>query len=440
MKTWERIIGIVSAIVLSIGVVSGLSPTRPFVQPCDGEVVIDTETGEPQGVKLTAAKIPAEEYEEYGVSEQTETAYILTAALYPEDAGNQEVDWTVAFADYITESEGEWATGKTVTDYVMITPTSDGALTAVVENVKEFGRSIIVTVTSRDNPEAYASCRIEYQQKIFSCNLHFEDEYYFSSEATELSVAPTLSTFKNAYISGFVNSSQSFTKKSEVFLSLYVTPTEEFKAAIENAGFDSSALMSYKCYKGCVFGNFFDRVWGEAFYGNDEEKKNAFISVIEEYSGYAYQITVLDQLHPGCGSEYYIRLDSSLLRDNPPAESWRSVTYKIAGSEELVSDKFSWLLDSKGNYPLFYKKGVGARVSDLLGLAQISESIDGENYAYIPVSDPSDSNHSACFLGWYLDTECTNPFDGEISWETTDDIVLYAKIEEERESNWTGWF
>ena len=53
-----------------------------------------------------------------------------------------------------------WASGKTVTDYVTVTPTSDGALTANVECKQAFGEQIKVTVTSRENTNVYASCTV----------------------------------------------------------------------------------------------------------------------------------------------------------------------------------------------------------------------------------------------------------------------------------------
>ena len=59
-----------------------------------------------------------------------------------------------------------WANGKSVTDYVTVTPSADGALTAVVTNLGEFGEQIKVTVTSRGNPSASAECTVDYIQKV----------------------------------------------------------------------------------------------------------------------------------------------------------------------------------------------------------------------------------------------------------------------------------
>lgn len=82
----------------------------------------------------------------------------LTATPHPENATYTDVDWDIEFAN----PDSEWASGKNVTDYVTVTPTKDGALTADVKCLQEFGEQIIVTVKSRSNPEAYATCIVDY--------------------------------------------------------------------------------------------------------------------------------------------------------------------------------------------------------------------------------------------------------------------------------------
>ena len=72
------------------------------------------------------------------------------------------MDWSVAFVD----PSSSWASGKSVTNYVTVTPTSDGALTANVECKQAFGEQIKVTVTSRENANATASCMVDYAQRV----------------------------------------------------------------------------------------------------------------------------------------------------------------------------------------------------------------------------------------------------------------------------------
>ena len=95
----------------------------------------------------------------------------LTATVSPETADNKAVDWAASFVD----PSSSWASGKTVTDYVTVTPASDGALIANVNCLKAFGEQIKVTVTSRVNPEAKAECTLDYARRILDTALYHED-------------------------------------------------------------------------------------------------------------------------------------------------------------------------------------------------------------------------------------------------------------------------
>ena len=97
-------------------------------------------------------------------AENAETAAGITvqATIEPADADNKAVDWAVSFVN----PASEWASGKTVTDYVTVTPESDGSLTATVKCLKAFGEQIKITVTSRDNSAATASCTADYYRRL----------------------------------------------------------------------------------------------------------------------------------------------------------------------------------------------------------------------------------------------------------------------------------
>ena len=86
----------------------------------------------------------------------------LKATIDPDTAANQTVDWNVSFVN----PSSSWANGKTVTDYVTVTPMSDGALTATVQCLKAFGEQIKITVTSRANAYATAECMVDYARRI----------------------------------------------------------------------------------------------------------------------------------------------------------------------------------------------------------------------------------------------------------------------------------
>lgn len=100
----------------------------------------------------------------------------LEATAEPSYATKTAVDWTVSF----TNPDSEWATGKTVTDYVTITPTEDGSLTATLECLQPFGEQIIVNVISRENATVNDSCPLEYMRRVESVSLKVGDDYVFT--------------------------------------------------------------------------------------------------------------------------------------------------------------------------------------------------------------------------------------------------------------------
>lgn len=158
-------------IVLLAGVVGAwvllLKPEESKPEPEEGGAII-TEV-ESHGMKLMSTRIAPEDYDEYGISPMAETAYQLTATITPENATNKAVDWTIAFVN----PSSEWASGKTVTDYVTVTPTSDGALTANVECLQAFGEQVRVTVTSRDNTSVKANATVDYTEKLSAVKATF---------------------------------------------------------------------------------------------------------------------------------------------------------------------------------------------------------------------------------------------------------------------------
>ena len=184
-----------------------------------------------------STKIAAADYEEYGVSPMAETAYQLTATITPEYATNQAVDWSVAFDN----PSSAWATGKTVTDYVTVTPTSDGALTANVECLQDFGEQIIVTVTSRDNAEATASCTVDYAKRIERVTISTGAGYTMSTTSLstgmkDSTTATTSYTVDYTYSDYTINDTFTVTATAQLG-SAFLTGVKDY--ATENASMDT---------------------------------------------------------------------------------------------------------------------------------------------------------------------------------------------------------
>ena len=165
------VIAMVLVAILSIGLLCALfiqpQEGEPEAEPKDGAVI--SETAE-HGVSLMSAKIAPAAYAVNGVSALADTAYILTASVEPDYAGEKTFDWSIKFED----GSSSWANGKSVTDYVTVTPASDGADTATVECKQAFGERILVTCTSRDYTGLSATCTVDYAQRITGMDVMLE--------------------------------------------------------------------------------------------------------------------------------------------------------------------------------------------------------------------------------------------------------------------------
>lgn len=118
--------------------------------------------GEEHGLKMAVAKLAANEYENYGISPLAETAYTLTAVVDTPLDANKVVDWSI----YWNDDNSSWAKGKTVADYVTITPSADGALTATLSCLQAFAEKISIQCSSRIDASKYAICTIDYAKRL----------------------------------------------------------------------------------------------------------------------------------------------------------------------------------------------------------------------------------------------------------------------------------
>ena len=169
-KVWQ-IIGVavlcaVCVLTAVLGVVFGmnhssedLNVSKDISNKPDDSVVIET-SGE-QGISLLMGTA--------STAADGSTTKTLTAVIEPADATNNKVDWNIAFA----QSTG-WASGKNISDYLTITPSSDGALTATLTCKKPFGTQAIVTCSSREDSSIKATAQIDYRKKVVGSTLNMK--------------------------------------------------------------------------------------------------------------------------------------------------------------------------------------------------------------------------------------------------------------------------
>ena len=211
-----------SAVVMGVGFGTGrwqIAPKDEPVQEQPGEdeaggAVIGE--GEESGISLTSALIDPADYADYGISTLAETAGTITATVSPSNATDKSLDWSVAWAN----ASSSWATGKTVTDYFTVTPSADGATTANWQCLKGFSEPIVVTATSRSNPDVSGTVNVDYVKRVTSLTAAFS--------ATELEFETTYNvTFTPVYSEGTLQGTVTSYTNADIQL------TEGFKDAIE---------------------------------------------------------------------------------------------------------------------------------------------------------------------------------------------------------------
>lgn len=269
------------------------------------------------GIRLMSMKLAPMQYAAYGVAANAESAYTVTATVYPEDAANKLLDWTVSFKN----ASSTWASGKKVTDYVTVTLSSDGALTAVVQNIAAFGEQVVVKVTSRDNTSAYATLNVEYLQRTTGYTLSLDGKTYATTGTKANAAKPTFAASQSAAAKVTVNKSSVYTRantdKAEYFT---IKPTAAFKTAITNAGLSATALKEYSGNASATLSGWFDSTWGTALYANNTQR-DKLISAIKGFSGNAYEIVIYTANGGEQLATFGITLDSSVIEGQKGVES-----------------------------------------------------------------------------------------------------------------------
>ena len=167
---------LIAALVLSV-LTKGFTDWRfgkelPVSESLDSNVVITPQESD-GGIRLMVNFEP-------GITQDDEPDYesetlTITATVSPDNsADNTGLDWSMAFKN----PSSEWATGKTLSDYMTLTPSGEdaaGSKTVSVKCLKPFGEQVVITATSQDNPAVSASCTADFAQRIESTTLKFGD-------------------------------------------------------------------------------------------------------------------------------------------------------------------------------------------------------------------------------------------------------------------------
>lgn len=181
-RTKWAITGIVIVLILALlgGVIAAIvTETNPkdwFDTSDDNQVQPPSEVTDGNGQELVSGEVyamPANMIFSTALAdaETSSDGVIIEATLKPVTAtAGSGVDWSVSFVDV----EDDWVNGKNVTDYVTVTPISDGSTTATVKCLNDFGAQIKIECISRDYSDIKAECVVDFRKKIEDITYSFK--------------------------------------------------------------------------------------------------------------------------------------------------------------------------------------------------------------------------------------------------------------------------
>ena len=276
------------------------------------------------GMRLNVVKTPT--YNTDGTMGVTEDSYELTATVYPEDAADKTVTYTIAWSN----PNSSWAKNKVVTDYVTIAQASAGSLKATVTCKKAFSEPIIATVTSNDNSAAKASATLHYKKKILSYMVEQEFGYMEQGKiytnygsGTNKQDIKMYVDFSNTEVSGevfegYVDLSIG-TRNNQDYdqMMMFIKPTEEFAAVLLSLGAPTDTIHSNENLQ-ISMDLLLNCNWFEE-YGTTNVKRNQIINALMSFKGVAYNIVF------GNGAtefaSFNVSLDTSALSSQKRVES-----------------------------------------------------------------------------------------------------------------------
>lgn len=370
----------------------------------------------------------------------------LIATITPNNAANKKVDWSAAFKN----PESEWASGKTLSEYIGVTPAADGSLMASVTCYQAFGEQVILTVTSRENAEATASCTIDYKQQLVSYELSVAQEEKTPSVNNTKKTGTVYADFASdtpITIHYAYNKSSPYTielQDSEIAApsEMKVTYKPTLLSALEKIGGSAAKTPEVTATQnGFVISDLFNKAYADRL--TSAADYNQAINAIYNYGSGAVLIALNDSAGNAL-TNYTFTLNTKATQGQIKPESIAlnnteltfgeemkaktyKITYRAAGYKWATTlfEKGSECGLSKqdgGSYPESYTYGTGASVSAL----KSSFSCSGEKGEYHNGNGTGKVTYT--FKGWYLDWDATIPFDGTIPADWVGDITLYASI------------
>ncbi len=261
----------------------------------DGSALESGSTVPMQNMSFATARSLAAYSSDAAAQSEEYASVELTATLSPDWVAG-DLSWSIAF----NNPASEWATGKTVTDYVTLTP-GETALTATVQCLQPFGEQIVVTVSADEFEGVSASCTVDFGARIKT--LLYKDNQNLGSDGNgiDLSTAEYIVwdrgfeeentfTITPVYYTHTVESGLRFGSGSPT-LAFIVQPNSEAARTPQDDGLDLGAGVYTNVYNNIFSGSeitesLSNMTWNTATHaGLSDEEKAEMETWLSVYAG-----------------------------------------------------------------------------------------------------------------------------------------------------------
>ena len=304
-------------------------------------------------------------------------AYQLTVTATPATAVVPSLNWTVAFQN----PSSTWATGKTVTDYVTINPTSAGAATATAYCLAPFGETIIISAASINSVlSCSATCNfiadfsdVTYElvnplgwnvsfstvgnvQYFTLCD--FNSTFNMNSQTVSFVRSQAGGTVRVTSSNG-ANIGTLYDEVDSSTLSFEIVVAESFANALRNAGYtlDSNPVVA-DLPANCNYFDILD-VFGTQFNDSSYDNRigdlyNPFVNVCSSFSGVAFYIVMSGSTVYGksfsIDRPYRIDSSSSVFVATSISTNQSTINFAYAVSAPVQSTPSNTYYDDPANF------------------------------------------------------------------------------------------
>lgn len=191
------------------------------------------------GIMLYSAATPLADFTTYSLDENVQAVQTITATFTPADTTLKEVDYTAKWKN----AASAWATGKTVSDYITLTQSSDGSLDCAVSLTDAIGEQIIITCTARPLVPGdwvpSATCTVDYYKRANGVqSLVFKGESSYIDDEGE---SQTESDYNETFISN-----NSVTSSAIIY---FRNESAEFNDMTVTASLSTGTIQNNQNYK-----------------------------------------------------------------------------------------------------------------------------------------------------------------------------------------------